>query len=363
MLDVGPTPSSTMTMPVDLSPYLLSASPPGSSFDLCSLALAFSDYCSCRPLSTSDTDSRPLDRGELIDNCESLVRGDEVRTVSESEVDDDHSLKSRRNNSRGQLKPIIITHPDTDSDYSSGSSVVSEDTVNSNPCSPTSPTSPVKMRKQVSFADSYGKPLAEVRMMLEASSDPPVLSRISREEESVSVPRLKVGFSQPCADYESFDRKLQSNMVNVENVFVDEYSVQGTIFVRNSPSQKTVFVRYTVDSWETHVDAHAQFVVRLGPRDRYNFSFEVPPTADHSKSVEFAACCNADGTQFWDSNEGANFVLDWVSVELNKAETHKTDRDVKEENTNNNNNSNNNSLSGGLDSLIWWCDDNSSTCY
>ena len=296
MLDIAPTSDSSphARMPLDFTPYLLSASPPGSAFDFHSFhdSLHSSDFNTFPPLSHFENPESQA-CGKAYGNC---------------------SLNRRHN---APLKSIILKS-DSDGDLSSGATSDGES-------SPSSPCSPGRMRKRVSFADHCGKALAQVRIMSEASDEPPrfkpeLLASITHGAQAsvTDKPPLKLTFSQPASDYLAFRDKIEKNFVSLENVILNDYTVVGTIKVKNISFEKKVFVRYTCSSWESHEDVVATYVPGPGDipgrpscHDTFAFEFEVPPTSDVSKSVEFAVCYDADGTQYWDSNNGSNYGIVW----------------------------------------------------
>lgn len=286
MLDIAPaSDSSRARMPLDFTPYLLSASPPTSEFH--SFASAFEDF----PAFTRYTTRSLQAPSKVYGNC---------------------SLNSRRN---GPLKSIIIK-----SDSNGDLSGASEDG-DSSPASPSSPGT--KLRKRVSFADQSGIPLATVRIMSESSDEPPrfnpeLLACITHGAKAGATdkPPLKLTFAQPASDYLAFRDRLESDLVCLENVILKDYSVAGTVKVKNIHFEKKVFVRFTYNSWETHEDVACEFVPGPGdPSSRGNiydtfmFDFEVPPACDVSKKIEFAVCFEVHGSQNWDSNFGSNYGI------------------------------------------------------
>lgn len=332
MLDIAPTSDNSprARMPLDLTPYLLSASPPGSIFDFHNFqnSLSSSDFDTLPPLSHfASPESQAC--GKAYGNC---------------------SLNSRRH---GPLKSIIL-NSGSDGDLSSGATSDGES-------SPTSPCSPGRMRKRVSFADHCGKALAQVRIMSEASDEPPqfkpeLLASITQGAQAsvTDKPPLRLTFSQPASDYLAFRDKIDKYFVSLENVILNDYNVMGTIKVKNISFQKNVFVRYTYSSWESHEDVVATYVPGPGDIpgrpsycDTFTFKFDIPSTADVSKSVEFAVCYEADGTQYWDSNDGANYGIVWeIFKETPKSCTLDND---------NNNNSNSPFIFGPTDLTDFAC--------
>lgn len=290
MLEVAPISERPHArMPVDFSPYLLSASPPATGFDFISYSLSPS-----------------------WQNFMPLVSPHENWQVKEPVDNTSHNSPSI-NGHKGPLKPIICK---SDTQLANISEEESSPT-------PTSPTSPGRIRKRVSFADQSGMALATVRILSEPSDVPPrlkaeVLAHLTQGAQAGATgkPPLKLTFSQPASEYMAFREKLEYNKVSLENVILKDYDVVGTIKVKNISFEKRVFVRFTCDAWETHTDVPALFTP--GPSDgsglpsiydTFTFRFEVPPTCDRSSSVQFAVCFNAEQGQFWDNNSGNNYVI------------------------------------------------------
>ena len=270
----APTLCPRQSMPVDYATYLLSSSPPASSFDLLSVAFA--------PLSIAHRDS-----------------GDQ--TCSKN------SLSQRRPT---PLKPIIIR-----SDSSEG--LTSDDSA------PVSPVSPSKHKKKVSFADLRGKALATVRLITEPSDTPPklspnILSSVTQGAyaDVTEQPPLKLCFAQPASDYMAFRDKVEKSYVCLENVILKDYDVVGTIKVNNISFEKTVFVRCTYDNWHTFKDVPATYIPGPGDGsgrgnmfDTFSFEFSVPTNLEVKNKIEFAVCFKAGAAQYWDNNTGSNYLI------------------------------------------------------
>jgi protein phosphatase 1 regulatory subunit 3A/B/C/D/E len=302
-------------MPLDFTPYLLSASPPASS-------LEFHNY----GMPSSHGFSQRFPHFALPIEVED-------RSKTHGHSAGGGSLVSRR---KGPLKSIIIRQDGEDcggagdmtnnQDSPTGSLPSSDGESNGSSSTPTSPTSPGRLRKRVSFADTLGKPLTEVRLMRESSDEPPrinpqLLACITQgaTAQVTDKPPLKLAFAQPACDYLAFRENVDKNCVSLENVLLNDYTVQGTIKVKNIGFEKSVFVRWTTDFWETFEDNAANYVPGPGDVpgrpslfDTFEFQFEVPTTSDTNKNVQFAVCFrNNEGGEYWDNNNGSNYVILW----------------------------------------------------
>ena len=191
------------------------------------------------------------------------------------------------------------------------------------------PSSPVpKGKKKVSFADQTpGGQLFTIRVMREPSDVPPKLdSSLLRsllgqtaDEEARPSATWFLSFPQPASQYLPFRRALEDQKVALENVILrnEECSLLGTIKVRNLCFDKTVLLRCTDDGWKSHTDHAAQY--SPGPcssnaaasrDDTFSFKIQIPCDDEKRRRIEFAVCFRAeDGTEYWDSNKGANYAL------------------------------------------------------
>ncbi|KAL4231599.1 Protein phosphatase 1 regulatory subunit 3B [Mactra antiquata] len=289
MLDFETVPRVAPKMPVDFATYLLSSSPPATNLEL--LSFAFSPEAA-RNWSAASRDSN--------DNFE---------------VDNSHTKNIQR--LRKSLKPIIIRKDDFASD---GEASETSSATNSGRVTPTSPCSP-RSNKKVSFADHKGFALATVRIMTEASDQPPKLghqamhSITKGEQATVSgLPPFKLGFTQPASDYMAFRDKIEKQCVSLENVILRDYNVLGTIKVKNICFDKRVFVRSTFDSWKTSQDIEAKFVQPFGGNlvhnfDTFSFEFNIDSQCDTNNKVMFCVCFETPSGQYWDNNNSNNYEI------------------------------------------------------
>lgn len=115
-------------------------------------------------------------------------------------------------------------------------------------------------------------------------------------------------FSQPCANYSDFMRKLCTKKLCMENAqIITENVIIGTVKVLNLSYEKSVTVRYTTDAWKTHNDLEAKFLhSESADIDIFTFRLTIPKRAE---TVAFCIkyCCN--GSEYWDNNNDCNYCV------------------------------------------------------
>ena len=179
-------------------------------------------------------------------------------------------------------------------------------------------------RKSVRFADALGLDLEVVRNILESESPPDypsmalaACSAVFTDDETggntvTILPRyLSMSFVQP-GGQSDFLNRVYKQLVCLENAVVSDFTVLGTIKVRNISYQKTVKIRYSADRWKTFGDIPALYVLNScdGPTDRYSFGLSAPRDMNVGDRLEFCICYKVNNNQeFWDSNFGQNYSL------------------------------------------------------
>jgi len=158
-------------------------------------------------------------------------------------------------------------------------------------------------------------------------------SSLSSDDEdrgpSSRPPTFRLSFDQPAADPTSFQRRLDAQMVCLENVKVVSDVALCSVRVRcleGSPSTRRVVARCTNDDWLSFADITAHPVgiatpvhrspdkngSSRGPRYE-TLSFAVRrPKSERLSAVEFALCYRADEQAWWDNNEGRNYRVEWL---------------------------------------------------
>jgi len=157
-------------------------------------------------------------------------------------------------------------------------------------------------------------------------------SSLSSDDEdrgpSTRRPTFRLSFDQPAADPASFQRRLDEQMVCLENVKVVSDAALCSVRVKclDSPSSTwRVVARCTNDNWLSYADITAHPVgagiavsgsaERRGPRsplyERLSFAVR-RPKSERSSAVEFALCYRSDDNTWWDNNSGQNYRVEWL---------------------------------------------------
>jgi len=214
-----------------------------------------------------------------------------------------------------QNKPLLLTSP-------SKSCLRQID--EQSPDDTTDLTTPTKEKKKVCFADALGRQLAQIKLITERPDCPPLwspqfLEKVTGgiEKESSTVNEWELTFTQPVSDYINFKNKLDNENVTLENVLLDtkvKGIAKGTISVRNISFHKDVTVRYTTNNWLTTEDVLCTYVpsaVTCASYDLYDrFSFEITlPEEPESDKLQFCIRYSSDGQEFWDNNNGRNYII------------------------------------------------------
>ena len=96
---------------------------------------------------------------------------------------------------------------------------------------------------------------------------------------------------------------------------VEEMIIRGVVRVLNIDFHKSVMVRFSTDDWKTFSDVPATYVPAScdGLSDRFNFAlfaYRLQP----GQRLLFALCYRVAGQEFWDSNQGTNYVFQCIST-------------------------------------------------
>lgn len=182
-------------------------------------------------------------------------------------------------------------------------------------------------KKIVRFADVLGLDLADVRTFLDEIPKIPTsayddLKDVDLTETVPLEPKFQFGvkiekmlmpmFQQPGGMCDFLD-KVRQNQVCLENAAVTDpvlMAITGTVRVRNLDFNKSVHIRYTLDSWKTYADLQASYVQNScdGFSDKFSFVLYANMLTIGQR-LELAVRFHCKGCQYWDSNNGLNYCF------------------------------------------------------
>ncbi|KAF2714777.1 carbohydrate-binding module family 21 protein [Pleomassaria siparia CBS 279.74] len=135
------------------------------------------------------------------------------------------------------------------------------------------------------------------------------------------------------ANFPSDSYERQTQPVRVERIFLasDNKTLMGTVACVNIAFQKYVVARFTLDYWKTTSEVVAEFNHDVRKKqssdgyDRFNFNIKLADQANlESKTLLLCVRYNANGQEFWDSNNSMNYQVDFVKKVSKKAKSHAT---------------------------------------
>ncbi|XP_051031658.1 protein phosphatase 1 regulatory subunit 3A isoform X2 [Phodopus roborovskii] len=173
---------------------------------------------------------------------------------------------------------------------------------------------PASASRRVSFADSLGFSLVSVKEfdcweLPSVSTDFGLSRDIFHTEEYVLSPL----FDLPPSKEELMEHlQVQKAMLESTEYLPGSTSVKGIIRVLNLSFEKLVYVRMSLDDWQTHYDILAEYVPNScdGETDQFSFKISlVPPYQKDGSKVEFCIRYETSVGTFWSNNNGTNYVL------------------------------------------------------
>ncbi|CAH2278066.1 phosphatase 1 regulatory subunit 3A [Pelobates cultripes] len=170
---------------------------------------------------------------------------------------------------------------------------------------------PTSIARKVSFADAFGFDLVSVKEF--DTWEVPIVSQIF-EAETVQVEEFMFipSFVLPSAD--GMMEKLQAKKVLLESVdFIPGTTcMKGIIRVLNVSYEKQIYVRMSLDGWQSYYDLLAEYIPDSCTGDTDQFFFNISVVAPYQKDgakVEFCICYDTAIGTFWDNNDGQNYIL------------------------------------------------------
>ncbi|MBN3298417.1 PPR3A phosphatase, partial [Amia calva] len=176
------------------------------------------------------------------------------------------------------------------------------------------PEPPSVILRKVSFADAFGLDLVSVKefdtwdVPIKSFSDSPEGEAHDFEEYFLSS-----WFTLPSSHYELM-QKVYDQKVELESIeFLPGLtSMKGVIRVLNVSFKKLVYVRMTLDAWNSFYDLLAEYIPGSSDGETDQFSFKiclVPPYQKEGAKIEFCIRYETSAGTFWANNNGANYTL------------------------------------------------------
>lgn len=174
--------------------------------------------------------------------------------------------------------------------------------------------------KRVSFADTTGGDLVDVKEFVAFDSD--------EEEDSARWEEEEAKYRKPAREptyrvYPEFNAPGESALlqaVRTHKVEVEQMSpveseplaFSGVIRVLNVSFHKAVYIRSTLDNWATYFDHPAEYVQGSHDGDTDQFSFKLsfaPPYITHGSRIEFVVRYETSDGDYWANNSSMNYVV------------------------------------------------------
>ncbi|XP_033485125.1 uncharacterized protein ppp1r3f isoform X2 [Epinephelus lanceolatus] len=195
--------------------------------------------------------------------------------------------------------------------------------------------------KRVSFADTTGGDLVDVKEFVAFDSDEEEGSAKWEEEEAkYRKPERKPTyhvhpeFNAPSGS--ALLQAVQSTKVEVEQISPVEnepLAFTGVIRVLNISFNKAVYIRTTMDNWATYFDHPAEYVQGSHDGNTDQFSFKLsfaPPYISHGCRIEFVVRYETSDGDYWANNSSMNYVVTLLlSYEDDSAQTNNNNHQVK----------------------------------
>ncbi|XP_031237057.1 protein phosphatase 1 regulatory subunit 3A [Mastomys coucha] len=173
---------------------------------------------------------------------------------------------------------------------------------------------PTSASRRVSFADSLGFSLVSVKEfdcweLPSVSTDFDLSGDVFHADEYVLSPLFDLPSSK-----EKLMEQLQVQKAVLESTehLPGSTSVKGIIRVLNISFEKLVYVRMSLDDWQTHYDILAEYVPNScdGETDQFSFKISlVPPYQKDGGKVEFCIRYETSAGTFWSNNNGTNYIF------------------------------------------------------
>ncbi|CAF1599400.1 unnamed protein product [Adineta ricciae] len=107
---------------------------------------------------------------------------------------------------------------------------------------------------------------------------------------------------------------IYDQQVMLECLYTKDSIAYGTVRVHNCAYDKRIFARITENDWQSYQDIQAWHSMNYPNDNTDTFTFEIrlgkyKDTNEVPKQIYFAVCLQAMCREFWDNNQGWNYIL------------------------------------------------------
>ncbi|XP_061627301.1 protein phosphatase 1 regulatory subunit 3A [Phyllopteryx taeniolatus] len=195
--------------------------------------------------------------------------------------------------------------------------------------------------KRVSFADTIGGDLVDVREFVTFDSDDEEdFARWDEERAKYGkTEREPVFLVHP--EFEPLGggallEAVRAQQVRIEHIGPVDHeplAFSGLVRVLNVSFHKAVYIRSTMDNWETYFDHPAEYVQGSHDGDTDKFFFKLSfarPYVTHGSRIEFVVRYETTEGDYWDNNSHLNYVVSLhLSYEEESEETESGQQEVR----------------------------------
>ncbi|XP_062553694.1 glycogen-binding subunit 76A isoform X2 [Armigeres subalbatus] len=276
-------------------------------------------------VSAIDVDILKFVNGDAVDEPEDESSSPKVEMAEVEKLLQDCSVEQKSKAEKEDHRRGGISSGDEDEDFVRPQRMRRSSSLKTGKTPPGTPG----RKKFVRFADVLGLDLADVKTFvdevpkvpksayedLDFCLEPPVAQQISLgpKADRVLVPLFQQPGALPC-----FLDKIRDKQVNLENAAVTDpvtLTITGTVRVRNLDFHKSVYVRYSTDSWRSFSDLQASYVENScdGFSDKFAFTL-YGSSVQIGQRIEMAIRFHCRGQQFWDNNYDMNYVFQCLPI-------------------------------------------------
>ncbi|XP_001367036.2 protein phosphatase 1 regulatory subunit 3A [Monodelphis domestica] len=169
--------------------------------------------------------------------------------------------------------------------------------------------------RRVSFADALGFNLVSIKEFDSWDPLPGISSHfdlrndVFHTDEYILSPLFDLPSSKEVLMQEL---QVQKAILESTEFLTGATTLKGTIRVLNVSFEKSVYVRMSLDDWQTHYDILAEYIPNScdGETDQFSFKISlVPPYQKDGARIEFCIRYETSLGTFWSNNNGKNYTL------------------------------------------------------